>query len=426
MSVPDAYSVVPAGGIVVDRYYPVIQSRVAQLRTPTPLQLYIRYEYKDAAGRPYTNEMTRRLEMTGVNQFEFSNLNDEDRSDSWFDYFNNAPLLSAFVTRMDESVKQFAGYVSEAAGGAAAAGSDSDALRWLAAAYEMERANHIVYQTPSGFLTQDHSNGQDIKFPRDVFRDKSGTCVDLAITYAALAEAVGLRANLMVVPGHTFAVVKLPSGKFVPVENTGLAGGDKSVPFDKAVEYGSQELQKYLSDGLYYLVNVSEQWTTGRIPNPELQPLGVDFLAQSGIRRMGATTTAATSAAPRKKNSSADGQLAGGQRLGAPVAEQEAPQGKQFTLVHQHGMGFCMGTLMITADSVIFQAGQATDGAKHHLEFKKTEMAEYKKNRLPIYQNGVAYPAFHIRLASGLYNFIFVDQYGHGLQPDQVLLELSH
>ena len=38
MSVPDAYSVVPPGGVVVDRYYPVIQSRVADLRTPTPLR----------------------------------------------------------------------------------------------------------------------------------------------------------------------------------------------------------------------------------------------------------------------------------------------------------------------------------------------------------------------------------------------------
>jgi hypothetical protein len=425
MSVPEAYSVVPAGGVVVDRYYPVIQSRVAQLRTPTPLQLYIRYEYKDAAGQQHSEELTRRLEMLGVNQFEFSNLNDEDRSDSWFDYFNNAPLLSAFVTRMDEAVKQFAGFVSESAGGVAAASSDGDALRWLAAAYELERANHIVYQTPSGFLTQDHSNGQDIKFPRDVFRDKSGTCVDLAITYAALAESVGLKANLMVVPGHTFAVIRLPSGKFLPVENTGLAGGDKSVPFEKVVEYGTQELQKYLSDGLYYLVDVSEQWTTGRIPNPELQPLSVDFLAQSGIQRLSAMNGGGPAARPMP-NSPAPGQLAGGQRLGSPMPAPAVPEGKQFLLVHQHGMGLCIGKLVINGDSVSYEAERATDGAKHRIEFKKSEMTEYKKNRLPIVQNGVAYPAFHIRLATGLYNFILVNENGQGLQPDQLLLELSH
>jgi hypothetical protein len=66
----------------------------------------IRYEYKDNNGKPYSEEITKRLAMLGINQFEFSNLNDADRTDSWFDYFNNAPLLSAFVTRMDDHVKQ--------------------------------------------------------------------------------------------------------------------------------------------------------------------------------------------------------------------------------------------------------------------------------------------------------------------------------
>lgn len=431
MSVPDAYSVVPPGGSVVDRYYPVIQSRVAQLRTATPLQLYVRYEYKDGAGKSYTNEMTKRLEMLGINQFEFSNLNDEDRSDSWFDYFNNAPLLAAFVTRVDDVVKQFAGYVSEMAGGAAAGASNKDATRWLAAAYELERSNHIVYQTPSGFLTPDHSSGQDIKFPRDVFRDKSGTCVDLAIAYAAVAEAVGLHANLLVVPGHTFAVIKLPEGGFLPVENTGLAGGDQSIAFDKAVELGNQELQKYLSEGLFYLVDVSEQWSAGHVPNPELQQLSVDFLEQSGIRRASAIATTRT--VPRKGTQTASAPAPGqasGQRLGAAAIQQPAvPEGKQFRVVHQHGLNdlglYCIGTLYISADSVIYQAEQATDGRRDQFHIKKTEIKEAKKNRIPINQNGVPFPAFHLRLANGLnFNFALLDDNNRGMSPDPVLLEL--
>jgi len=55
----------------------------------------------------------------------------------------------------------------------------------------MELGNDIVYTTPSGsFLTEGNSSLQDIKYPRDVFRDRAGTCIDLAITYAALAESV--------------------------------------------------------------------------------------------------------------------------------------------------------------------------------------------------------------------------------------------
>jgi hypothetical protein len=424
MSVPDAYSVVPASGIVVDRYYPVIQSRVAQLRTPTPLQLYIRYEYKDAAGKPYSSELTRRLEMLGINQFEFSNLNDEDRSDSWFDYFNNAPLLSAFVTRMDDVVKQFAGYVSEVSGGAAANASNEDAKRWLAAAYELQRSNQIVYQTPSGFLTPDRSSGQDIKFPRDVFRDKSGTCVDLAITYAALAEAVGLQANLMVVPGHTFAVIRLPQGGVLPVENTGLLGGDKSVGFDKAVEYGIQELQKWLSDGRYYLVNVSEEWSVGHVPNPELQPLGVDFLAQAGIRRAGAFT----GGAPRRAGGPSSAQPQPGQGLAAPPQPAAVPGAKQFRVVHDHGINnlasYCIGTLTITPDSVFYEAAMATDGRRDQFRIAKTQVKEAKKNRLPMNQNGIVFPAFHLRLENGLnFNFALIDNNGRGLEPDPVLLE---
>ena len=445
MSVPEAYSEVPAGGTVVDRYYPVIQSRVAQLRTSTPVELYVRYEYRDGAGKPYSSELTRRLEMLGINQFEFSNLNDEDRSDSWFDYFNNAPLLSAFVTRMDDVVKQFAGFVSEMSGGAAANASNKDATRWLAAAYELERANHIVYQTPSGFLTPDHSSGQDIKFPRDVFRDKSGTCVDLAITYAAVAEAVGLPANLLVVPGHTFAVIKLPEGGFLPVENTGLAGGDQSIGFDKAVELGTQELQKYLSDGVFYLVDVSEQWSAGRVPNPELQPLGVDFLEQSGIRRAGAMNTA--SAAPPASASTpgqrlargpgqqvaagngqqvAPGQQIAGQQLAAPAV----PAGVQFRVVHAHGLNnllsYCIGMMTITADSVIFQPIMATDGRLDNFTIKKSDIKEAQKNRFPFNQNGIVYPAFHIRLNSGLnFNFGVLDQNNRGVAADSLLLALT-
>jgi len=192
---------------------------------------------------------------------------------------------------VDDAVKQFAGYVSEASGGAAAAGSTEDAVRWLKAAYLMQLANNVVYQTPSGFLTKDHSSGQDIKYLRDVFRDKSGTCIDLAITYAALAESVGLQANLMVVPGHTFAAIRLPGGDLLPVENTGLGGSNQRLNFEQAVEIGAKNFRKYLDEGLYYLVNVEEQWTVGRVPNPELQALNVDFLEKSGIKRLGGLQT---------------------------------------------------------------------------------------------------------------------------------------
>ena len=426
MSVPEVYSVLPAGGAVVDRYYPVIQSRVAQLRTPSPVQLYVRYEYRDGAGKSYSNELTKRMELLGVNQFEFSNLNDEDRSDTWLDYFNNAPLLSAFVTKVDEAVKQFAGYVSEASGGAAAASSKDDALRWLKAAYVMELGNNIVYQTPSGFMTNDHSSGQDIKFPRDVFRDKSGTCVDLAITYAALAESVGLKASLLMVPGHAFPIIHLPGGEYFPVETTGLGGGSQRMSFEQAAETGMKELQKYLSEGVFYLVNVEEQWGTGRVPNPELASVGVDFLEKCGIKRVEGLVAGQAQAPNQRPGRQIAGNQPAGQ-FGAP--QPPAPVGKAFTVVHDHGLGvlaaFCVGTLLITPDSVSYQAVKATDGRLDRLLFKKADIREAMKNRRPLGQNGRFFEGFHIKLGSGAnFNFANIDQNGMGLSADPILAEL--
>lgn len=418
-SVPEAYSLVMPGGAVVDAYYPVIHSKVAEFKTPTPMQLYMRYEYKDANGKPYSEEITKRVEMLGINQFEFSNLNDQDRTDSWFDYFNNAPLLAAFVTRMDDPVKQFAGYVSHAAGGVAAASDNDSAIKWLNAAYTMELANDIVYSTPSSFLTNDHSSGQDIKYPRDVFRDKSGTCVDLAIAYAALAESVGLRANLMLVRGHAFPVIRLPGGGLLPVESTGLGGGNQRLTFEKAVEVGQKEFQKYLEEGVYYFVNVEDQWSAERVPNPELTQLGTDFLEKSGIKPLselvGTSGAASGGGASARKTG---GNSQGGENLGTP-----------FRVVHDHGIGtlaaFCLGTLYVSGDTVTYMAERSSDGRNDRWQVKKSEIQEAKKNKMPLGQNQQYFQAFHIRLQNGVnYNFARIDQQGRGLSPDDVLMAL--
>ncbi len=401
MSIPEYYSIVMPQGAAVDCYYPVINSKVAELKTRTPVQLFLKYEYKDGAGQLYSEEMTRRLEILGVNQFEFSNLNDEDRSDSWFDHFNNSRLLAAFVTKNDDAVKQFAGYVSEAAGGAAAASNSDDAKKWLRAAYEMQLANNIVYQTPSGFVTQDRSSGQDIKYPRDVFRDKSGTCVDLAITYASLAEAVGLRSYLMLVPGHCFAVIQLPDGNLLPVENTGLGGGERRLSFEQAVETGTKEWAKYLQEGLFYLVDVKQELTAGRIPNPELPAVGADFLEKAGIQRLGAQRGSISRPAPG----------VGG--------------AKPFMLAHDHGGtnfgSHCIGLLAIARDRLVYEAVRSNDGQMHKLEFLKADIKEAKPNMLPM----GGYRAFHIRLKAGLnYNFAHINEYAADLGPDAVLIEI--
>ena len=280
------YELLLPGGAIVDLYYPEFDAKVmTQKKTRSTAQLTMKYEYRDAAGKTYEKEVTNTLDFLGANQFQYSDL-PAGEVDNWFDGFSNAPLLAAFVTKNDEVVKQFAGWVSEAAGGAAAASDDKSAKRWLGAAYALLLCNKIAYQTPSGMLTREQGLVQDIKYPRDVLRDKAGTCVDLALTYAALAESVGLRTSLILLPGHAFTIVQLPTSKeLFPVENTGMVIGPNQKTFLDAVQEGAAEFLKAMEDEQLILVDVEEQLDREHVPNPELPPLAADFLTTCVLKR---------------------------------------------------------------------------------------------------------------------------------------------
>ena len=267
------YDVVPPNGAVVDLYYPIISSNVTQLRSQTPVDLQIKYSYKDRSGKTYSDTIIKRIQMLGVNQFEFSNVPEEERTGSWIDNFSNSPLLAAFVTYLDDVVKSFVGLVSQYSGGAGAALKDKDAIAFMKSLYDLAIHNGISYQTPSGFLVEYASLGQDVKYPRDVLRDKAGTCLDLAILFAAVGQAVSLKSYLVVMPGHAFTVIELPSGDILPIETTGLGGPvvGKSATFEQAVEMAMELLGK-LEFGKFFIVDIGEMQRKGVLP-PELPQL---------------------------------------------------------------------------------------------------------------------------------------------------------
>ena len=284
-SIPNTYSLIVPGGCVVDPYYPVVSSKVTELLTRTPIDVRVKYDYRDEEGNTYSEVSGQRIEILGINQMEFCNLTIEERTGTWAEYFSNSPLLAAWVTHLDPSVKALAGMVSRLTGGVPTMFDRESTIKFCQALYDLEVANGLAYQTPSGFLVE-YSPGQDVKYPRDVLRDKSGTCVDLAILYASVCQAVGLETVLVTIPGHCFPVIILPGGGLLPVECTAISGvavGQpqvRSLSFDKAVEFASKEFSE-LKMGLYYLVNVKEMQQRGLV-SPELPRLESDVLEKWG------------------------------------------------------------------------------------------------------------------------------------------------
>ncbi len=182
---------------------------------------------------------------------------------------------------------------------------------------------------------------------------------------------------------------------------------------EQTVEAGKKELQNYIQEGLFYFVNVEDQWNAQRVPNPELQQLGTDFLEKSGIKPL-SELASGSGGAPR----SAGVRSKGAGNLGIP-----------FRVVHDHGIGtlsaFCVGALYVSGDLVTFVADRATDGRIDRFQIRKSDIKEAKKNKLPLGQNQQYYQGFHVRLQNGVnYNFARIDDQGRGLSADDVLMQL--
>ena len=286
------YPEVVPGQTVVSVNYPVLEASIAKLKSNTPANLLVEWSYDDGTGARKEDDDAKKVILLGVNEFVFSSLVAGENFGTWKEGFNNAPLLAAWVTRNDAVVKQLAAMANKNAGGVGANTDAKSAVAVLKACYELLLKNDFSYQHPPALsdksVSFDAHMVQNVKLPRDTIRDRSGTCIDLAILYAAMINAVGLEPHLALVPGHCFPVVKLPGGDWVAVETTGVSGGIRfgSANFDKVLKIGVQELKKWQEDGRIYLVDVQSLWTRG-VSNPELDDLPPDVLEKWGISEEG-------------------------------------------------------------------------------------------------------------------------------------------
>ena len=278
------------GQTAVCTYYPVLDEKIAGLSSNTPANLMVEWSWRDAEGRRYEDTDGARLVLLGVHEFVFSDVMPDEHFGTWQESFNNVPFLAAWVSRDDLVVKQFAAWANKRAGGVGATTDNQSTLALLRSLYELMQVNDFTYQHPPTLADRsvsfDVQQVQNVKFPRDVLRDRSGTCIDLAILYAAAAGNVGIPSYLAVVPGHCFPVFRLPDGDLTAVESTGVGGGQRfgSAPFARMLEVGVEELVHWQEDGRILVADVRALWTQG-VSNPELPDLEADILARWGLRQ---------------------------------------------------------------------------------------------------------------------------------------------
>ncbi len=270
------------GQTAVEAYYPIFDHKVRELTAETPSVLEVEWSYTGSDGQRAQGSDTHRITLLGMNQAVFSSL-PESEVVLWDELFDNVPLLAGtFISHTDPVIQQFAGMVAAGSRGAAAGVDDESALRFVRALYALMVHNRIAYQWPPGLFKR--GLRQHVKYGRDVLRNRAGTCIDLSILFASTCEAGGLAAYLVVVPGHAFPAVRLPSGKLLPIESTGISirkeGGAHS--FEQALSDGDAILRKSMEAGTYLLCDIQALRRSG-VPPPELPTLPPGTLASWGI-----------------------------------------------------------------------------------------------------------------------------------------------
>jgi hypothetical protein len=191
------------------------------------------------------------------------------------DEYDYAPwFLPAFVTPNDPVIRQAAALVNHGQPGTGEVSlKDQEARKFLRGLYDFMVGNKFKYLNTEVYKI-DGQSGQTINYARDVLRDKAGNCVDLAVFYASVCENVGLKPKLFLVPGHCFPGVTLPGGGLIPVEITGVSA--RGADFDKAVEMGVKELEKWRKEKKCYEVDV-RRWHDQGVGCLELPGLSASF-----------------------------------------------------------------------------------------------------------------------------------------------------
>lgn len=289
---------------VVDLYYPVLSEACARLTSRAPAEFHLEFMYTDARGQQHQEQETRPLTLLSRYEFIFSDLTEAERTAAFQDIVTYAPLVAAWVSRADAPVARLASMANKKAGGVGASTDAKSCLKVMAELYNIMVTIHISYQHPEFIpdpnVSFDLKGVQSLQYPRNTIEKRSGTCIDLAILYAAMLNSVNIPPFLVFTDGHCFPMGMTPEGNYVPVEVTAVADGySQARPFTEAVKIGQKEWAEVTKTGRYVLVDVRQCWMHG-ISNPEMEPLPPDILERWGIVKLveGAAPTAVATPPP--------------------------------------------------------------------------------------------------------------------------------
>jgi len=299
---PDETPELLPGQTAVFPFYPKFPARVTNIQTRTPSVLEIKIDYDTDKGRQ-TRIEKREFEFRGLTEFVYTDL-PSDEIVSWWDAYDNDPLLAAWVHDEDPAVKTFYGKVSGESGGVNVISGQKELYLLGRGIYDYMVRLGMTYSGAKGVpdnIGDVKSFMQSIRTPRDVIYGNSGLCVELALLWASLGQAAGAKTYLVLVPGHAFTILQADDGSRIVVETTAIGGasGGNMAPaatFDEAIKMGAETFKQSQQKGLLNILDVRDLQAKGIRP-PELPDINkaelVKMLDDQIVKRQAAAAAAA-------------------------------------------------------------------------------------------------------------------------------------
>jgi hypothetical protein len=233
---------------------PSFKASVAQVTELTPVG--IRVQIFDEEGRTL-HDYTKQVDMLARHAHFLGN--------------NMERYLAVFVTPNDPGISRLLAHVAEAAPGHSLTGYQREKRfvhAEVKAVYETITALGVHYRSQSISFLDPAASGrgkaQRMTFPAESLQNKGANCIDGALLFASVFEAMGLDTCLILVPKHALVGVRLhkDATTFLPVETTCVG----KASFEVACQAGLKAILKHKERATF--VWIADQRKAGITPFP--------------------------------------------------------------------------------------------------------------------------------------------------------------
>lgn len=272
--------------------YHIDEIQAGQYVEISPVRIQLKTEFLFSLTEKIIGTITVELFQGEEKIYSFDEVIELLAFDEWSGLLFMPEIITAFVTpnhpKIAEVIRDASGILKKWTDNPSFTGYQTRNLNnvklQMAAIYTALQMQGIVYNNPPASY---EVIGQRVRLPHMVLDQKQGTCLDLAVLYAACLEAVGLFPLLFFIKGHAFAGCWLEEETFADcmvddvssIEKRIVTGAEEvllvectdfvlgeNIEFDKALKHGKDHLLK-LSD-FECVVDVKRSRGSGIRPIP--------------------------------------------------------------------------------------------------------------------------------------------------------------